>query len=527
MRQYEMFELSFKGGAPQNAEALASFTAEFAMGGKKTKSRGFYDGDGTYKVRYYPDAVGMCSWKVRGIPGMDMAKAQCIEGEEECVCPAEGHHGMVGADGVHFRYDDGRVFLPFGTTIYAMVHQERTLVEETRETLAHSPFNKVRFCVFPKHYDFNKNEPECFAFEKRGDGSFDFERPCYRFWALLEENLEVLGKMGIQADLILFHPYDCWGFAHMTREECKIYLDYLIRRLSAFPNVWWSLANEYDLMYSFETERWAEMAAYIGNHDAYHHLLSNHNFVTPWDFNDPNTTHCCLQSSDAVKIPHLQKKYGKPVVLDEMGYEGNIPYNWGNLSAFEMVSRFWKTCCYGGYATHGETCMEKMDDSQVLWWSKGGTLKGKSPERIRFLRELMESFPGPLDHYQPEQPYSFENQKELQKLIEMKVPGFWDNAVMRTISKMDDDSFGNIMEVLAQSVVHYKDEVYLQYFGDMCTIYAVMELPKENWYRLEIIDVWEMTRTEAYRCARGKTEVTLPGKPGIALLATKISSACL
>lgn len=35
--------------------------------------------------------------------------------------------------------------------------------------------------------------------------------------------------------------------ATMPREDNLIYLDYLIRRLAAFPNVWWSLANEYDL----------------------------------------------------------------------------------------------------------------------------------------------------------------------------------------------------------------------------------------------------------------------------------------
>lgn len=35
------------------------------------------------------------------------------------------------------------------------------------------------------------------------------------------------------------------------------------------------------------------------------------------------------------------KRYGKPVIYDEMGYEGNLQQNWGNLSAFEVVNRFW------------------------------------------------------------------------------------------------------------------------------------------------------------------------------------------
>lgn len=32
----------------------------------------------------------------------------------------------------------------------------------------------------------------------------------------------------------------------------------------------------------------------------------------------------------------------------------------------------------------------------MLWWSKGGKLKGESSRRIAFLREIIESLPGPL-----------------------------------------------------------------------------------------------------------------------------------
>ena len=36
--------------------------------------------------------------------------------------------------------------------------------------------------------------------------------------------------MGIQVDLILFHPYDRWGFAAMSQHDNLVYLDYLLRR---------------------------------------------------------------------------------------------------------------------------------------------------------------------------------------------------------------------------------------------------------------------------------------------------------
>ncbi|GAI29095.1 unnamed protein product, partial [marine sediment metagenome] len=32
--------------------------------------------------------------------------------------------------------------------------------EQTLATLKDAPFNKMRMCVFPKSYSYNKNEPE-------------------------------------------------------------------------------------------------------------------------------------------------------------------------------------------------------------------------------------------------------------------------------------------------------------------------------------------------------------------------------
>ena len=170
-----------------------------------------------------------------------------------------------------------------------------------------APFNKVRFCAFPKHYDYNHNDPEHFAFEKT-DGKWDVHRPCFAYWDALEERIRELDGLGIQGDLILFHPYDCWGFAELDEEECMVYLDYLLRRLSAYPNLWWSLANEYDLMEHFELQWWYDFAKFIAENDPYHHLLSNHNCIPYWDFAEEHTTHCCIQDTCVKQVPNLQKK---------------------------------------------------------------------------------------------------------------------------------------------------------------------------------------------------------------------------
>ena len=519
MKQYELFQIRMTGSVMSEDYVNVPVKAEFTLGGKTTEVKGFYIGENTFAVRFLPMETGLCTYRIE-FPGQD-GQVENITGREE-VLPAEpGVHGPVQAKGVSFFYADGSRYLPFGTTVYALPAQPAERIEETLETLEKAPFNKLRLCVFPKYFDFNREEPELFPFERgEGERKWNVRRPCPAFWDRLDGILSRLNDTGIEADLILFHPYDCWGFAELSVEEAKTYLEYAVRRLSAYPNLWWSLANEYDQM-EYTEDEWKEFAAFIRERDVYGHLLSNHNFVRLWDFSDVSTTHCCMQSAEAVKIPGLLKKYKKPVVYDEVGYEGNIPYNWGNLSAFEEVNRFWKIFCYGGYATHGETYMEKMDESQVLWWGKGGTLKGESPVRIAFLKELAYSMPGTLTLYEPENRAIPDTQEELRRLAETDTEGASDNPIIRCMCRMTPEEFEHMKEYMTQPVLHYEDEVFLTYFGDACTICGMLDLPEDGKYRIDVIDVWEMTRKTVMEEAGGAVQVPLPGKPGMAVLAVK------
>lgn len=205
-------------------------------------------------------------------------------------------HGIVRAVDTHFEYEDGTIYYPFGTTVYALLYQEMGVYEQTMNTLQNAPFNKIRFCIFPKHYEWNYNEPSFFPFERDGR-RWDTKHPCEAYWKFLEETIVRLDDMGIQADLILFHPYDRWGFSKLTKEEAINYLDYAVRRLSKYQNIWWSLANEYDLL-EYEKKDWECFAAFIRKNDIYKHLLSNHNAVHFWDFSNPDTTHVCLQTEN-------------------------------------------------------------------------------------------------------------------------------------------------------------------------------------------------------------------------------------
>ena len=66
-------------------------------------------------------------------------------------------------------------------------------------------------------------------------------------------------------------------------------------------------------------------------------------------------THCSLQRIDlyrtAENVEIWRPQYGKPCVLDEIAYEGNLPFGWGNISGEEMTRRFWEAYTRGGYAS--------------------------------------------------------------------------------------------------------------------------------------------------------------------------------
>lgn len=509
MIQYQKFELDFYGDEPSGSKSEIDLRAEFTCGETKKEVSGFYAGEGRYVVRYLPQKEGLVRWKVRGLFTAD--------GEETCEARPDGvHHGLVRPRGTAMEFEDGTPCRTFGTTVYAMMHQPKERIAQTMDTLIHSPFNKVRTCVFPKHYVFNENEPELFAFEKNEEGGFDFHRPCFAFWDAFEEMLDIMEKNQIQVDLILFHPYDRWGFAQMTRREYLPYLKYLIARFAAFPNIWWSLANEYDCMRAFQKEDWDRIDRFVSEQDCYGHMLSCHHMIRPYDFSKETITHCSIQGDPAC-VEEYRNRFHKPVLIDECGYEGNILFHWGHLSGFELVNRLWHCYVMGGYGTHGETFLHPED---ILWWGKGGRLYGQSPERIGFLRTIIDELPGALEPV----PSDFISVEKLKEMKEGRYPDErtdFTNAIM----DMPLEEAGRVIERLKRETRFYTghcgEDAYLTYYGRHCTATGILQLPETNVYRVEVLDVWEMTRETVLTGVNGTVSVGLPGKEGIAVLAVK------
>ena len=225
--------------------------------------------------------------------------------------------------------------------------------------------------------------------------------------------------------------------------------------------------------------------------DPHNRLRSIHNGYLIYNHNQPWVTHASIQNGAAVEEPGraqiYRDVYRKPIVYDEVKYEGNIKRRWGNLSGPEMVHRFWCGTVAGTYVGHGDCFVTQVNDT---WISFGGRLSGTSAPRLAFLRQILEE--GPANGIDP-------------------------------IDKWQD-----------VTVAGQHGEYYLIYFGREAPRSWTFRLYKKGVieglrFAAEVIDTWEMTITPVdgefvtkkkddyhFIDAKGRA-IALPGKPGMAI----------
>jgi len=485
VEQWGVFEVTAKGPSTGNPFVDITFSAKFTLGHRTVEVPGFYDGNGVYKARFSPDTPGSWTYETAS-PTKELAGHT---GAFTCTTAKSGNRGPVGtAHQFHFQYADGKPYFPFGTTCYAFLFVPEPFASQTLTDLKSSGFNKVRICLPPKPLGTRK--PVHMPFEHLGktlapgaedladDGkskeTFDLTRLNPAYFELAEQRIQQLLDAGIEADIILFHPYDAWGFKSMPAEADDRYLRYAIARLSAYRNVWWSVANEFDLVKAKSMSDWDRFFRIIQESDPHSRLRSIHHSKVIYDHSKPWCTHASLQESDFEKSPARLAAWNKPIIYDEIMYEGDISRRWGNLSAQEMTYRFWRATVYGTYASHGET-FAVTDGSTV--WTDAGKLRGQSAARITWLRKLLEGTKT-TGLMAPADPY----------YLNAANPG----------------------------------ETYLWFFDFHCVGEYEFPLPDKGKFKVTLIDPYAMTKSELPGTFSGKSKITLTGKPYQAALVEKV-----
>ena len=492
--RWGVFEVTVNGPQEGNPFTEREFSGVFRSKNEEKHVTGFYDGEGVYKVRFMPSFEGEYTYEMSGTFG------DTVTGSFTVTAPSQGNHGpMRVANQYHFAYEDGAPYYSVGTTCYAWAHQPEDIHQQTLKELDKGFFNKMRFCVFPKHYIHNFRDPMTFPYEGTpmdnsglceenftydmdiSGNHWDFTRFNPEHFRRIERCILELQERDIEADIIVMHPYDRWGFKSMTAEQDDLYWKYVIARFACYRNVWWSLANEYDLLRDKTLSDWERYAQILCGKDPSTHLRGIRNCLAFYDHSRPWVTHCSLQRQDLYRHVEYTDEYrvrwGKPIVWDEISYEGNIDMGWGNISGQELTRRFWEASLRGGYAGHGETFLDPEND--ILWWSHGGPLHGESPARIKFLHKILCETPG---HGLKRGPGAFDE----------------------TVGVPDGPMLGGGYEI--------------HYYGFGRPSFRDFVKPEGRW-KVEIIDTWGMTVTDA-GAHEGKFRIPLPGKEYMAVRLT-------
>lgn len=468
IEQWDVFEIVLDGPSNGNPYMDIELAAVFKNDEESISVPGFYDGDGIYRIRFSPDTEGEWSYQTKS----NAEELSGKKGSFNCIPATDENHGPLKiVNTFYFEYADGEPFYSVGTTAYQWTSVKQSIQKKTFETLASAPFNKIRMCIFPISYIYgNETEPWAYPFKRENDKN-DFSQPNYEFFQNFDLRVKQLRDMGIQADVILFHPYDKWGYSKMGKGMNEKYVRNMIARISAYRNVWWSLANEWDVPAIKDSIDWEGIGQLLQKEDPHQRLRGIHNWYNSedhfYDHTRPWITHISTQTSQFYHAIKWRQQYQKPLLFDEMRYEGDVPSGWGNLTGEEMASYFWMAGLSGGYPTHGETLQNDSDSIEVRWWAKGGTLVGESPVRIEFFKSVMENAP----------------------VKEMK-PELHDNG--------NPENLNNNVYVFSSPGNHYL--AYVVNEGETINI----ELPGENSYQIEIIDTWNMNILEESEAEPGK-----------------------
>lgn len=393
VERWGLFEIALKGPFAGNPFKDVSLAAEFTQEHRTVQVKGFYDGEGTYRVRFMPDTVGRWSYATKS----SAAELNGHAGHVTCVEAKQGNHGPVTtAHRFHFEHADGTAYFPFGTTTYAFLF---TSEENAANSLAgmKGSFNKSRVCVLPKPLGLGAQMlpfPNSGAGADGRGGANDYTRFNPAYFQMIEKRIVELQAAGVEADCILFHPYDAWGYKAMPNDVDDFYLRYVVARLSAFRNVWWSIANEYDLVKAKTMSDWDRFFRIVQTEDPYGHLRSIHHSGVIYDHSKAWCTHASLQSYDFERSAERRAAWNKPIVYDEIQYEGDVERRWGNLSAEEMTRRFWLATVRGSYASHGEVFVaaESGPRAHESTWSDAGRLRGESAARIKWMHDLVSRY---------------------------------------------------------------------------------------------------------------------------------------
>jgi uncharacterized protein DUF4038/uncharacterized protein DUF5060 len=339
--------------------------------GTKLFVPGFYDGNGTWKVRISPTAEGEWSLTTRST----LSELNDQERTFMCVAnPSKDIHGGLRVDPQYphqFILEDGTHFFPMGYEcdwLWALDMSDPDLktIDPFLDKIGSYGFNFIILNAYAYDTTWRKG--------KTGDDDYgppallpwegSNERPDYSkfnlaYWRHYDRVVDAMYRRGIVAHILMRVYNKMVKWPANGGPEDDLYFRWLIARYSAYPNVTWDLAkeanNEKDLNYKIGRLR------FIRANDPYRRPLTVHDDHATYDQGAYNglLDYRSDQQHDnwrATMLDHLQSN-AWPVINTEFGYEygakGPRDKTYSRAqSAEEVCRRAWEVYMAGGFGVY-------------------------------------------------------------------------------------------------------------------------------------------------------------------------------
>lgn len=314
--------------------------------GKSITVQGFWDGDSTYRARFAPSALGEWNW----ISSSTHANLNGKKGSVLCdgILPEQhvarhGHVQEAKTNPYTFTHEDGTPFFLLGDTQWSFSTSAIAWPSEFQSYIdarSEQGFNYVHgvlYQTFPTGRAHNEGG-EAFV-------NNDVDQLDPGFWRALDKRVAYMNEKGIVAGMMLAWANNAWR-KFTTTAQVERFVQYLVNRYSAY-NIFWITAGEYEEVSPPGGH------AYIGElfyaRDPYRHPITTHTLETSADDFGASAWHTTIyqQTSEIARITQ-DRKYNKPVINSEFGYEGDQSSENVRRDAWEIMLR-------GGFLVYGDT----------------------------------------------------------------------------------------------------------------------------------------------------------------------------
>ena len=338
LEQYRPHDFAFaasESGNPFDIELWGEFSGPH---GARVRIPGFYDGGGTWKIRFTAPTAG--NWALRTfspVPALDgkTAEAEAVPNSNPKI------HGVLRVDSdhpFHFRFEDGSRFLLMGYEAdwlwgADMLDPERKVMRRLIAQMAERGFDHVMVNVYAhdtrwcpgKSSDWDYGPVPVYPWAGT-NAKPDHSRLNPAFFKIYDGMMNALLDSGIVAQVMLkVYNKDVNWPAKGSPDEAK-YFRYVTARYQAYPNLIWDFSKEARNETDLDLEE--SLIELVRTGDTYRHLTTAHDDDPyEWDWQRNRTLDFRTEQKHAdyaAWIGFGREIRPRPVLNAEFGYEFGV-----------------------------------------------------------------------------------------------------------------------------------------------------------------------------------------------------------